>query len=293
LKEKLHELFASKYKGNMSKRRMKFLSDPFDMTDFFLDNNVYYQTEDIGSADGKTITKELLKLPIGISRTLSLSTMISALHIHRDWLHFDQGIEMCLMGCLLNTSARFHHNHPFLFYLDESMRTFGNWQGGKDGSFSVTGMSAVYLRGIFEKPGVMAAVLKVLIGYIKWMDDLQGKSEADEIPFLMVEQKLVDTCKEVKVAVGDKGFEFGLFRIQIFMTLVNGAGFSKPGEHLLQLMIPTKDQASYKHLSNALKYKQSDKEVTAIVTGQTKDVTSPKQSNKMEPSYEIHIRWYE
>jgi hypothetical protein len=90
--------------------------------------------------------KEVLKLPIGIPRTMSLSTMISALHMHRDWLHFDQGIEICLMGCLLNTGARFHHIfslmseaklnenenekhhcHPFLYYLEESMRTFGTW----------------------------------------------------------------------------------------------------------------------------------------------------------------------
>jgi hypothetical protein len=164
LKEKLHELFACKYKGNMSKRKMKFLSDPFDMTDFFLDDHVEYQKDAIGSFQGTTICKEVLKLPIGISRTMSLSTMISALHMHRDWLHFDQGIEMCLMGCLLNTGARFHHifssmsvskleqmenekhrNHPFLDYLDESMRAFGNWLGGKDGRFSVTGMSDVYL----------------------------------------------------------------------------------------------------------------------------------------------------
>jgi hypothetical protein len=75
-------------------------------------------------------------------------------------------------------------------------------------------MSDVYLRHIFVKPGVMAAVLKVLIRYIKWMDDLQGKSDANEIPFSMVEQKLVDTCKEVKLAVGVTDFEFGRFRIQ-------------------------------------------------------------------------------
>jgi hypothetical protein len=69
------------------------------------------------------------------------------------------------------------------------------------------------------------------------------------------------------------------------MTLANGAGFSKPGEHLLQLMIPTKGQASYEHLSDALKYKQSDEDVTAIVTGLTKDVTSITQSSKMDPDF--------
>ena len=78
---------------------------------------------------------------------------------------------------------------------------------------------------------------------------MQGKSEAKEIPIPSILAQFETTIKAVKEAGGGGRWEFGLFRIQIFMTIVNGIGLTKPGEHLLQLMIPASyRQASYTHL---------------------------------------------
>ena len=84
---------------------------------------------------------------------------------------------------------------------------------------------------------------------IAWIDSLQGKSDTKEIPILVILTKFEAMVETVK-KTGEPGrWEFGLFRIQIFMTIANEIGLTKPGEHLLQLMIPASSkQAPYNHL---------------------------------------------
>ena len=103
-------------------------------------------------------------MPIGIFRITSISYGISAVYVHCDWMGFDQAIELALVVAFLNNTARFNHiitkvtsekldihnnpqkvGHPFYYYLDEAKKVFGNWQGGTDVRYSVTGMSYKYL----------------------------------------------------------------------------------------------------------------------------------------------------
>ena len=126
---------------------MGFLENASNQEDFFLDEYMPYQSIDIG----QLIRLDLLKLPIGVDRTMSLSSIICAILSHREWLKYDQAVELCLMASLLNNTAHFYHIifaltkeslnaidgnqrsiHPFYFYLSKFMEVFNNWQGGPD-----------------------------------------------------------------------------------------------------------------------------------------------------------------
>ena len=64
-----------------------------------------YKSFDIGQG----ICLDLLKLPIEVDRTMSLSSIICAILSHREWLRYDQAVELCLMASLLNNAARFYY----------------------------------------------------------------------------------------------------------------------------------------------------------------------------------------
>ena len=113
-------------------------------------------------------------------------------------------------------------------------------------------MSYNNLMEIFSEPQRLKNVVKILMDLICWVDTYVGKSTADDIPIHVLELQFAKTIEAIKVVVEVPGFEFGLFRIQIFLSVVSGVGLSKPGLHLHQLMIPTVNQASYKHLHDAL-----------------------------------------
>ena len=66
--------------------------------------------------------------------------------------------------------------------------------------------------------------------------------------------------KAVKEAGVLGKWEFGLFCIQIFMPIANGIRLTKPGEHLLQLMIPASSkEALYNHLWKVKENKLSNR----------------------------------
>ena len=210
---------------------MKFVQNPFNMRDLFMDDNVPFQSETLGNE----MYVDVFKMPIGIFRITSISSAISAYHLHRDWMGFDQATELALVVSLLNNTARFNHiitkvtadklathndlqkgGHPFYYYMDEAKKVFGNWQGGTDGRYSVTGMSYKDLIEIFSKPQRLKNVVKILMDLILWVDTYVGKSTRDEIPIHVLELQFAKTIEAIKVAVELPGFEFGLFRIQIF-----------------------------------------------------------------------------
>ena len=213
---------------------MKFVQNPLDMSDLFLDDNVPFQSQNIGNKVNK-VCVDVFKMPLGIFRIISISSAISACHLHRDWMLFDQATELALVVSLLNNTARFNyiitmvtadkldtHNdpmkagHPFYYYMDEAKKVFGNWQGGTDARYSVTGMSYQDLMEIFSKPQRLKNVVKILMDLILWVDTYVGKSTADETPIHVLELQFAKTIEAIKVAVEVSGFEFGLFRIQIF-----------------------------------------------------------------------------
>ena len=146
---------------------MKFVQNPYDMRDLFMDDNVPFESENLANE----VYVDVFKMPIGIFRITSMSSAISACHVHRDWMGVDQATELALIVSLLNNTARFNHiitqvtpeklathddpqkvGHPFYYYLDEAKKVFGNWQGGSDGRYSVTGMSYRDLMEIFSEP---------------------------------------------------------------------------------------------------------------------------------------------
>ena len=88
---------------------------------------------------------DVFKMPIGIFRITSISSAISAYHVHCGWMGFDQATEFALVVSLLNNTACFNHiitkvtpeklathdnpqkvGHPFYYYLDEAKKVFGN-----------------------------------------------------------------------------------------------------------------------------------------------------------------------
>ena len=213
---------------------MKFVQNPLDMRDLFLDDNVPFQSQNIGNEVNK-VCVDVFKMPIGIFRIISISSAISACHLHCDWMAFDQATKLALVVSLLNNTARFNyiitmvtadkldtHNdplkagHPFYYYMDEAKKVFGNWQDGIDARYSVTGMSYQDLMEIFSKPQRLKNVVKILMDLILWVDTYVGKSRADEIPIHELELQFAKTIEAIKVAVEVSGFEFGLFQIQIF-----------------------------------------------------------------------------
>ena len=143
--------------------------------------------------------------------------------------------KLALVVSLLNNTACFNHiittitceklathnnpqkvGHPFYYYLDEAKKVFGNWQGGTDGRYSVTGMSYKDLMGIFRKPEQLKKVDKILMDLICWVDFYVDKSTADDIPIHVLALQFTKTIEAIKVAVELPGFEFGLFQTQIF-----------------------------------------------------------------------------
>ena len=200
---------------------MDFLTGPFNMNDFFLDYSLPFEIEDIG----RGVEKNLFKLPIGISRTLSLSSVISAIYKHRKWMKFDQVLELCLIASLLNNTARFHHivlvitdkklindnnlcksNHPFYFYLEESMKQFGNWQGGTDPRYYATGMRYTSLQETFDTSKRLEEVVLILIQFISWIDSLQGTPMAVDTPIPIILRKYEEIIASIKSAVEVGGF---------------------------------------------------------------------------------------
>ena len=120
---------------------------------------------------------------------------------------------------------------------------------------------------------------------ICWVDTFVGKSTAEDIPIHVLALQFARTIEVIKVAVELSGFEFGLFWIQIFLSVVSGVGLSKPGQHLHQLMIPTVNQASYKHLNDSLQYETKENEVVMLTNKTLTDISSTTPAAKMEPEY--------
>ena len=120
---------------------------------------------------------------------------------------------------------------------------------------------------------------------ICWVDTFVGKSTAEDIPIHVLALQFARTIEVIKVAVELSGFEFGLFWIQIFLSVVSGVGLSKPGQHLHQLMIPTVNQASYKHLNDSLQYETKENEVVMLTNKTLTDISSTTPAVTMDPEY--------
>ena len=283
---------------------ISFVKDPFDMSDFCLHNNSPYIQYNIGTL-ANPILGNYVVLPIGVSRTLSLSSMIAAIYKHVDYLKTDQIIELCFIGACLNSTMRFHkvmwnaskdnlmkHKHPFKFWIKQTLTLFDNqWQGGPKPRFVSMGETTATFLAFFVPPTMLskdgllaeeygteegndgndAALLKItesLAEHVRWINSLLGKHKAEDIPYSCILNQMEVTVKKVKEAAFGSGLEFDLFRLQIFTELISALAIPEPGPHLLQLMIPaSQNQRSYKHLSNPLIHKLSDVEASQMSSG--------------------------
>ena len=66
--------------GDRSSQSIKFVQNPYAMRDLFLDDNVPFKREHLA----REVYVDVFKMPLGIYRITSISSAISAIHVHRD-----------------------------------------------------------------------------------------------------------------------------------------------------------------------------------------------------------------
>ena len=87
--------------------RSRFVKDQNDMRDFFIDDFCKFETLNIYTKTN-VIEQVVVKLPIGTSRTLSLSMIISPIYKLREQLCVDQIVELFFVASFLDTPTRFN-----------------------------------------------------------------------------------------------------------------------------------------------------------------------------------------
>ena len=256
-----------------------FVYDSFDTNDFFLDDHISYSMFHLRRNDlPEEIPMPVLKVAIPFSRPLSLSAFVSVIYSKKSFLSWDMALELCFMACFLNSPFNFYYiignmtkddleqndNHPLLFFLKQSSKLFGCF-GGAEPRYSPTGLTPDDLLHLFGQDNCVTLnkVLGLLCGHVNWIDSQKGKTLAQEIPFESLEMQYTTLSENVRSTVKNRSgavcagkvIEFGVFRAQIFTTLITTMYLCFPGKHLHQLMIPLDKQASATQLVEALKYK--------------------------------------
>lgn len=291
---------------------MSFLNDAFDMTDMFLDKHLPYQEENISEPNTESDPNryppiaplQTLRLPIGLSRPLSMSCYLAPMFHQRKILKFDQAVELAFMASFTNTPLRFHHivtnmtkkdlednsNHPVLFYLKKSKELFGTYQGGRDNRYGPCGHSMEEMQKLIGNAEVLDQIMKHLLLYIRWIDSNVGKEKAADIPIESIQLELQKLTENVKKVIKDsaggrtiKNLEFALFRAQIFTTLISGLQLVLPGPHLMQMMVPLGEQASAHQLKFATSHEQNQDAITAVVNGDLSNSRTVKNNFFMMP----------
>ena len=69
------------------------------------------------------------------------------------------------------------------------------------------------------------------------------------------------------------------------MSVVSGVGLSMLGQRLRQLMIPTVNQASYKHLNDTLQYETKKEEVIMVTNKTLTYISATTPVATMDPKY--------
>ena len=142
------------------------------------------------------------------------------------------------------------------------------------------------VESFFKAASSLNNVVKILINFIAWIDSLQGKSDTEEIPIPVILAQFEATIKAVKGAGEPGRWEFSLFCIQIFITIAIEIGLTKPGKHLLQLMIPANSkQALYNHLCKVKGEKLSDRTLGQICNRDLTDINATNTPSDMPPKF--------
>ena len=218
---------------------------------------------------GNPMTIDLLVVPIGVSRVLSLSMVIDSIYKLNNVLCQDQIVELCFVctfqnsqllmdACLVdmaeNKAQVYEKNsHPFYGWYETTHRLFDAYQGGNFPRFSCGSNGFI---DIFQGKTTnevtstrLTNVVQVLYEWIRYINGNHGKVFAHEIPYFEVLNKMKAIVKKVK-DVSDTSLEFSMFRLSVFTTLICGLGIVDCGPHLHQFILICENTAAFDHLTN-------------------------------------------
>ena len=296
--------FMQEYKGNTV--HSSFVEDPNNMRHFFMDDGCCFQKVNIGDKH-RLVYQQLLKLPIGTSRTLSLSMIISPLYKLRKKLCVDQLVELCWIASFLNTPVRINEtltrliddgndfdDHPYFTWIQTTIRIFGTWQGGNNPRYSSCGNQLYDIFGEKENDTNSRIRLKkvsgILFDWIQFIDSYHGTSEAKEIPYFQIKHTMQEVCRQLKSAtktLGCTAIDYQSFRLSIFTTLISALLIPKPGPHLHQFMLPCKGTASANHLKDPLGSMMDEDQAVSHLNSGSSDKELSGRSTKGEIPEEV------
>ena len=144
--------------------------------------------------------------------------------------------------------------NPFFDWIDETVKIFGNWQGGPYNRWSPSGISDI--KAVVGPH--LQSIVSVLKGLVDWIDSNTMNTNAEDISMHLIKNQLAIFCKNMNNIVN---CEFNMFRMGVFITMINGCGITRPGKHLRQISIPVRNTASFEHLldpsGDSMSYNQS------------------------------------
>ena len=253
---------------------------PHDRSNFYLDDDLPWQIDqNIGGNNDCVVKKDLILLnSIGGSRIFSWSLAIQHLHNLRQYLKFDQLVELAFVVTLQNHPLWFDHvmsivkdslqkghsfsfsQHPFFDWYDLTVLHFGAPFGGPYQRWSPFGGNLFDLFGAGctpEHPNRqggeqrLKALSEVLIGFIDKVNGMAGRGDSPivDMPMATLKEMSTNVCRKIKSIVP---VQIQNFRLGFFLTICIGAGFLEPGTHLRQLFFPVEGSASYRHLVDPL-----------------------------------------
>ena len=262
-----------------------------------MDDCCPFKTVNIGTAE-KIVNQELLSLPVGTSRTLGLSMIISPIYKIGKMLCVDQVVELCWVASFLNSPVRFNETltrlldsnseideHPYYTWINSTFKIFDTWQGGTAPRYSCCGNQLVDIFGRdnanTDSRERLEKVSVILFEWIKFVDLYYGESDANDIPYLMIETKMTEICGKLRTATtktGCKALDFKSFRLSIFTTLISALMIPKPGPHLHQFMLPCENTASFNHLRDPFMSNIDEDEAASLLYSMSTDA---EQTDKM------------
>jgi hypothetical protein len=263
LKRELGNLIKN-YTGTL--RELSFLRDPTDLQDFFVDKDLPFKPTRIHK--NSNIERDLLMLPIGTSRVLSMSQFIHPLYQLQQsgYLCRDQMVELCFICCFLNTPVLFSEcisqlskndlmsmEHPYYTWYSKTVKLFGVWQGGIEPRFSSCSDNFVSVFGqqrTLDAESRLDYTVKVLSEWIEYVDELHGNFSSDNVDPLDLLTNMESVCKRIKNGESkpNTALDFSMFRLSIFTTMAMALSLFEPGPHLLQITFPCKGTAAQNHL---------------------------------------------
>jgi len=266
-----------------------FIRNPSDLTTFYLDKHVLYDSKRLSASNEKTCA-DIISLTIGTSRTLSCSAYFHPVYQNRKRFDYEQLTEIFFFASFLNTPLVFNHSfrqvfgcgettsmvegHPVFALSKHMVEHFGTILAGDCTRFSPANNT---FEEMFCNPNTcdqagsqLKKIVRVLHSWMCFVDEKRAFPTAKEIPLWEIDKRMDQTLSCIKDVAGTQ-LDFSKFRLSLFTTFASGIGLVQPGMHLHQFFFPTKNAASHKHLDKPLGDRVG---VPSILGDQDKDVSS-------------------